>query len=83
MNLKHWRIQCRSKCSLCNYSKPTTIHILIISGYPIALSQSLFTFGRDQVLYCLASGISVFVALPNTIHVYTRFTRYACLHGST
>ena len=68
VNLKRWRIQCSAKCSLCDCTRPTTAHIL--NGCPIALSQGRFTFRHDQVLHCLASGISTLVGQPNTIHVY-------------
>ena len=60
VNLQRWRIQCSAKCSLCGCTQPTTAHVL--GGCPSALMQGRFTFRHNQVLYCLASELSNFVA---------------------
>jgi len=68
VNLQRWRIQCDAKCSLCGCARPTTAHIL--SGCPVALSQERFTYRHDEVLHCLASGISELLTQPNSIRIY-------------
>ena len=68
VNLQRWHIQCNVKCSLCECVQQTTAHIL--NGCPTALSQGCFTYQHDQVLHCLALGLSGILAELNTLHVY-------------
>ena len=68
VNLQRWRIQCSAKCSLCGCTQPTTAHVL--GGCPSALTQGRFTFCHNQVLYCLASELSKFVAGQCMVSVY-------------
>ena len=68
MNLQRCHIQCSAKCFLCGCVHPTKAHIL--SGCTVALSQGHFTYRHDQVLNCLASGISELLAQPNSICIY-------------
>jgi len=60
VNLQCWHIQCDMKCSPSRCVRPTTAHIL--SGCPVVLSQDCYTYRHDQVLSCLASGLSDFLA---------------------
>ena len=57
-----------AKCSLCGCTQPTTAHVL--GGCPSALTQGRFTFRHNQVLYCLASELSNFVAGQCMVSVY-------------
>ena len=42
VNLRCWHIQCDVKCPLCNWTSPTTAHVL--SGCPVALSQDRYKY---------------------------------------
>ena len=68
VNLQHWHIQCNAMCPLCGCVRPTTAHIL--DGCATTLSQGHFTYQHDQVLHCLALGLSEILAELNTVHVY-------------
>ena len=57
-----------AKCSLCGCTQPTTAHVL--GGFPSALMQGRFTFRHNQVLYCLTSELSNFVAGQCMLSVY-------------
>jgi len=68
VNLKHWNIQCGSKCSLCGYSQLTTAHVL--GGCSVALSQGNFTYRHDRILHCLATEILKHFVGPSVVSVY-------------
>ena len=68
MNLRWWNIQCSAKCTLCDFSRPTTTHVL--SGCPTTLSQDRYTYRYDLVLLSLVTYfIKTFTDLP-FIRVY-------------
>ena len=53
---------------MCGCTQPTTAHVL--GGCPSALMQGRFTFRHNQILYCLASELSNFVAGQYMLSVY-------------
>ena len=55
LNLRRLKIQCDSKCPLCQSLRPTTAHIL--NGCPIALDQGRYTWRHDSILKKILQGI--------------------------
>ena len=71
LNLKRWKIQTDSKCSLCGCNLPTVHHIL--SGCPIALDQGRYSWRHDSALSVLFNG------LKNLLHDVKQLVIYADL----
>ena len=59
MNLRRMKIQCDSRCQLCQNLRPTTSHIL--SSCSEALSQGRYTWRHDSVLKCLCNSLKGFL----------------------
>ena len=78
LNLKRWNIQTDSKCSLCGCNLPTVHHIL--SGCPIALDQSRYSWRHDsQTLPLVYMYYSVFSGLKNLLCDVKQLVIYADL----
>ena len=66
LNLRHWKIQCGAKCSLCGNSRPAVAHIL--NSCPVALQQGRYTWRHDCVLSTITSALRCHIPAETTIY---------------
>ena len=64
----------RSVLFVSVFDQLATAHIL--NGCLTALSQGHFTYQHDQILHCLASGLSEILSDLITVHVYADLRSY-------
>ena len=68
INLWRWSIQCDSKCLLCDFSRPTTAHVL--NGCPVTLNQQHYTYCHNQMLSARATMLTKAIADCQSIQVF-------------
>ena len=72
MDLARWNIITSPKCAHCQAPKPTTNHIL--TGCPVALDQSRYTWRHDSVLQVLVHRPQQ--QLPDSFKLYADLPGY-------